>query len=637
MFKDGNTNLIYCFNESRAESIKQRLSVLGTSNDCTNLCFKNSNNKVIKGQSICVEECNIKNYLYEYNNICYESCPEGTFISSKNNYLCINNDLIEESITHIESTNIKTETTNSNEVSQYICDIKCLNCSLDSNKYKLCISCNENEGFYPRLNDSKNINSFLECYNNIEGYYLDYNIFMYKQCFPSCKKCINEGDIYNNNCSECYSNYILINTNCYQKCPYFYYFNSSNNYVCTTKYECPTDYKYLIRDKNQCIDNCTKAKLYHYEINICEEFNHINYATKDVLQECNFEYFFNNSCKINNNSYNINDLISIIKNGLINGSIDSLVSNVIEGQKELSIKNENTFYQITTSKEQNNNNKNDNISNVLLGECENILKEKYGIKEDETLLIFKIDYYQPGSSIPIIGYELFHPINKSKLNLSYCKDELINFNIPVSIDESNLFKYDPNNGYYKDECYPYTNEYGTDILINDRKNEFTENNMSLCENNCSYNGYDNITKKAKCECTFKSKELVISELINQNDLSYNFTYKEESSNIITMKCVYTLFTKIGLIKNIGSYILLFTILLFLISMILFYKCGYNLLEDDIKEIIEIKNENNIKNNLDIKETIDIGNKEKTNKKKKKKKKMKNKRKKLNLIYLKKIQ
>ena len=289
MFKDGNTNLIYCFNESRAESIKQRLSVLGTSNDCTNLCFKNSNNKVIKGQSICVEECNIKNYLYEYNNICYESCPEGTFISSKNNYLCINNDLIEESITHIESTNIKTETTNSNEVSQYICDIKCLNCSLDSNKYKLCISCNENEGFYPRLNDSKNINSFLECYNNIEGYYLDYNIFMYKQCFPSCKKCINEGDIYNNNCSECYSNYILINTNCYQKCPYFYYFNSSNNYVCTTKYECPTDYKYLIRDKNQYIDNCTKAKLYHYEINICEEFNHINYTTKDVLQECNFE------------------------------------------------------------------------------------------------------------------------------------------------------------------------------------------------------------------------------------------------------------------------------------------------------------------------------------------------------------
>ena len=85
----------------------------------------------------------------------------------------------------------------------------------------------------------------------------------------------------------------------------------------------------------------------------------------------------------------------------------------------------------------------------MLGKCEEILKDKYDIKEEQALLIFKIDYYQPGSSIPIIGYEIFHPVNKSKLNLSYCKDELINFNIPVSIDESNLFKYDPNNAYLK--------------------------------------------------------------------------------------------------------------------------------------------------------------------------------------------
>ena len=152
--------------------------------------------------------------------------------------------------------------------------------------------------------------------------------------------------------------------------------------------------------------------------------------------------------------------------------------------------------------------------------------------------------------------------------------------------------------------------------------------MSLCENNCTYNGYDNETKKAKCECPFKSKELIISELINKtNDLSYNFTKKEESSNIITMKCVYTLFSKNGLLKNIGSYILLFTIILFIISSILFYKCGYYLLEDDIKEIIEIKNQKNINNNYDIKETIDINYKEKKSNVYNKKKKSKIKKKK----------
>ena len=130
--------------------------------------------------------------------------------------------------------------------------------------------------------------------------------------------------------------------------------------------------------------------------------------------------------------------------------------------------------------------------------------------------------------------------------------------------------------------------------------------MSLCENNCSFTEYDTNTKSAKCECNVKSKEFLISEIINQTDiLSYNFTSKEESStNMITMKWYYTLFTKDGLAKNIGSYILLIIIFLFICLGILFYKCGYPLLEDMIKEIINIKNKK--QNDLDInrKDTTD---------------------------------
>ena len=39
-------------------------------------------------------------------------------------------------------------------------------------------------------------------------------------------------------------------------------------------------------------------------------------------------------------------------------------------------------------------------------------------------------------------------------------------------------------------------------VINDRQNEFIDKNMSLSENNCTFNGYDNKTKKAKCVCPF---------------------------------------------------------------------------------------------------------------------------------------
>ena len=99
-----------------------------------------------------------------------------------------------------------------------------------------------------------------------------------------------------------------------------------------------------------------------------------------------------------------------------------------------------------------------------------------------------------------------------------------------------------------------------------------------------------------------------------------------------MKCVYTLFSKSGLLKNIGSYILLFTIFLFLISAILFHKYGYNLLEDDIQEIIEEKKEKNELDNLNIQNTIDTNDKKEKNliinktKKSKYKKKIKKKKK-----------
>jgi hypothetical protein len=65
--------------------------------------------------------------------------------------------------------------------------------------------------------------------------------------------------------------------------------------------------------------------------------------------------------------------------------------------------------------------------------------------------------------------------------------------------------------------------------------------------------------------------------------------------MITMKCYYTLFTKKGLASNIGSYILLFNILAFMISGIFFYKCGFHFLEEDINVIISSKEEN-YKNN-----------------------------------------
>ena len=62
----------------------------------------------------------------------------------------------------------------------------------------MCITCNDN--YYQKYNDSKNKDNFINCYNNLEGYYLDKNDNFYKPCYPSCKTCEKPGDKKNHNC-----------------------------------------------------------------------------------------------------------------------------------------------------------------------------------------------------------------------------------------------------------------------------------------------------------------------------------------------------------------------------------------------------------------------------------------------------
>ena len=287
---------------------------------------------------------------------------------------------------------------------------------------------------------------------------------------------------------------------------------------------------------------------------------------------------------IDNNLSNDNILDSI-REGILNHDLESLISNVIEEKQDKCITSNNVLYQITTSENQNNNIYN-NISSIKLGKCEDILKNIYKIDSNETLIILKIEYYKTGLLIPIIRYEVFNPKNYSKLNLSYCNESLINYNIPVSIDENNLDKYDPTSEYYNDECNAYTTENGTDILLSDRKNEFIENNMSLCENICEYSGYDKEKKKVICQCSIKYREFIISEIEKESNLlNNNLTVEESNSNMVAMKCFEFLFTKEGLLSNLGNYILLFIILFHCISIIIFYKCGYHIIDGKIRQIL----------------------------------------------------
>ena len=128
--------------------------------------------------------------------------------------------------------------------------------------------------------------------------------------------------------------------------------------------------------------------------------------------------------------------------------------------------------------------------------------------------MIKLEIKIEGMNIPKVEYEIYYPLdnqNFTKLNLSLCKDTKIDILIPVPITED-ISKYDPNKDYYNDICTKAKSKNGTDITLKDRKNEFIDNNMTLCEEDCELVDYDYSKEKAKCSCFVKIESPLMEEI-----------------------------------------------------------------------------------------------------------------------------
>ena len=496
-------------------------------NSCENICFTENNHKLIVDEETCVLNCSETNYKYEYKGICYDTCPKNTYASSDNIYLC---------------------------------------------------------------------------QDSLEGYYLDNDI--YKPCYKSCKSCNEGGNEINHNCVECITNYFFLNVtkynnNCYEKCVYYYYFDSSSIYHCTINNQCPEEQNKLIKNKNKCIDDCSKDDIYIYEENnICIFFIicpiDLPYEKrKECVETCTGLEFLQKECTINNkqNKTAQDNIIKNIQRDISNGNLNSILLDVKEGdKKDYIIYDTDAIYQITSSENQNNYDYN-NISSILLGECEQLLKKTFGISDNETLIILKVDIFEEWLKIPIVEYEIYNPITLEKLELDCCKDVKIGISIPVSIDEDSLYKYNSSDDYYNDICFSYTTENGTDIVIKDRQDEFINNNMSLCESKCEYANYNSSNKRTLCECEPKGSISSISEIKSNKDILLSaFRDLKTAVNLDIIKCFKIFLSKDGIIKNIGNYILLMIILIHVVCIIYFLSKGYNTLYNTIQDLVRKKKE-----------------------------------------------
>ena len=125
----------------------------------------------------------------------------------------------------------------------------------------------------------------------------------------------------------------------------------------------------------------------------------------------------------------------------------------------------------------------------------------------------------------------------------------------------NIYENIWNSGYYNDICYTTTSKDGTDITLKDRKKDFIDKNLTICEENCKFIDYDNTTKKAICSCYTKINLPIISEVkINKNLLLSNFKDINNIGNFKMLKCFYLILNADELLKNSSNYLLLISIL-----------------------------------------------------------------------------
>ena len=264
-----SNNLKVCSNEYNMKKyLSENTNII---NNCSDVCFQN-NIKIDLLRKECVKSCKDNDYIYEWNNICYNECPDGTHIILKN---------------EINKNNIF------NEFNDYVA---------------ICLD------------------------KNPEGYFLDKDGF-YKQCFKNCEYCYGFGNETIHNCKKCKSNFLFISdslykTNCYEKCENSYYFNEKNEYICSN---CSRKSDKLILEENRCIDRCENDNIYKFEykkicyqkcpngtiydrtLKMCDEINYIyeDFIYLETLRR-NISYL-DQTIRINSSRSEKNEVNSHIK------------------------------------------------------------------------------------------------------------------------------------------------------------------------------------------------------------------------------------------------------------------------------------------------------------------------------------
>ena len=397
-----------------------------------------------------------------------------------------------------------------------------------------------------------------------------------------CLKCNNYALSGYNNCSICENDYDYIFNGEYckliTKCPVYFYKNKANYNKMVCIEECPDDKIYLNLETKECEENATSQQLITGNYQINGDIFKLNEISDNILKETKeFPEFFE----------------------------DFFLKNKVR------LKGKNVTVKMGTDKILKNQNQNESDVELDFGECLEILRINYSIKENENTFLYKtLELKINGTRV--VNYNIYDVNDVSNpLDLSSCKNKKITYVIPFNPldyfenneeieywlslikDGNNIF--DSYSSIYNDICFPLTllNKY--DLTLRERRELILRKNLPLCEKGCEYEGEKIEIFQIQCYCKIK---LNIS---NNNILSQfgeGFKDLKYKNNFPVLACYKLLFSINGLKNNFGSYLFIFFFILEIILIIIteiYIKRGY--LDDLIKNcelfIVDIEENNSI--------------------------------------------
>ena len=503
---------------------------------------------------------------------------------------------------------------------------------------KVCLNCRQRNDSY-RQPEPK-----FYCGTFINRTYIDipsYNKL--SECYLRCKNCTTGGVPYAMNCISCrdgkYYEPVFYGKNengdrignCYRKqhkCgvyPYYHNYEIAEDEdncgedcdVCLYDFQCPPEFPYFKYETHECVEFCPVTDVLGGLCNVTSnaaviilmknpfglrnpyDFCNQTVYVDQILSSSLFQYICASyNCDANTLSKNINNYVG-------HGNVYNLPEpKVIIGN--------NMTIELSTAKfeleklakylkgELSDEDETPITSALDLSECEKILKKKYGLPEEEELIVIKADILQQFNLtdyLPTTEYQLFSTSIGAFLPLNLCKDEGTDVTVtnPITSSSYDLLSwltktqsktaavivngYDVFNAespFYNDICTPFTNENGNDVLLDARRNDYYSegSSVNLCNNDCIFVGYNTASKTYTCKCNINNPGESSGEYQGENivEKAMPENFKDlisRRSNIAVFKCASQVFSSKGQSKNVGSYILLIA-LASMIGVVVYY-------------------------------------------------------------------